>query len=233
MNILITGAGKGIGKAIAIRFAKEDVRIAVCSRTEEDLLQLQKEIANSNPNCTLHYKVVDVRNKKEIELFAQEVLALWKTIDVLINNAGVYKPGCISTEPDGILEELIETNMYSAYYLTRCLIPSMLLHNKGTIINISSVAGIQPYNNGGSYSISKYALQGFSKNLREELKDKNIKVITVCPGATMSNSWNGSGIHSERIMEAEDIAEIVYSCTQLSAQAVVEDIVLRPLLGDL
>ena len=109
----------------------------------------------------------------------------------------------------------------------------MLKKGKGHIFNICSIASLNAYENGGSYSISKFALLGFSKNLRLELKDKGIKVTAVCPGAVYTNSWAGSGVDPKRIMEANDIAEMIYAATQLSPQAVVEDIVMRPLLGDL
>lgn len=109
----------------------------------------------------------------------------------------------------------------------------MLAAKAGHIFNICSIASLQAYANGGSYSISKFALLGFSKNLREELKPKGIKVTAVMPGATMSNSWSGSNIDPKRIMEAKDIASMVYTATHLSPMAVVEDIVLRPQLGDL
>jgi short-subunit dehydrogenase len=109
----------------------------------------------------------------------------------------------------------------------------MIKAKKGHIFNICSIASLQAYPQGGSYSISKYALLGFSTNLRLELKDKGIKVTAVCPGATYTNSWKGSGVPEDRIMEADDIAKMIYAATQLSPQAVVEDIVLRPQLGDL
>jgi short-subunit dehydrogenase len=109
----------------------------------------------------------------------------------------------------------------------------MIQAGAGHIFNICSIASLHAYPQGGSYSISKYALEGFSKNLREELKDKGIKVTGVYPGATYTNSWAGSGVAPSRIMEAEDIAKMIFAATQLSPQAVVEDIVMRPLLGDL
>jgi short-subunit dehydrogenase len=96
-----------------------------------------------------------------------------------------------------------------------------------------SIASLKAYNNGGAYSISKFALAGFSKNLREELKEYNIKVSAVYPGATMSDSWSGAGINPQRIMEAEDVATMIYAATTLSPQACMEDIILRPQLGDL
>jgi NADP-dependent 3-hydroxy acid dehydrogenase YdfG len=173
-----------------------------------------------------------------VKAFAKSMLEKLKTIDVLINNAGVFIPGDISTEEEGLLETLIETNLYSAYHLTRALLPSMMTNNlgkgsRGHIFNICSIAGLKAYPQGGSYSISKYALIGFSTNLRMELMPYQIKVTTVNPGATMSHSWNGSGVNEERIMKASDVADTIWGVYNLSPQAVVEEIVLRPMLGDL
>jgi len=109
----------------------------------------------------------------------------------------------------------------------------MIKAGSGHIFNICSIASLQAYSFGGSYSISKYALEGFSKNLREELKDKGIKVTGVYPGATYTNSWAGSGVEPSRIMESNDIAKMIIAAAHLSPQAVVEDIVMRPQLGDL
>jgi short-subunit dehydrogenase len=158
--------------------------------------------------------------------------------DILVNNAGSFVPGSIYNEPDGNLEKMIATNLYSAYHLTRKLLPSMMkephAHRTGRhIFNICSIASLHAYPNGGAYSVSKYALMGFSKNLREELKPSGIKVTAVYPGAVMTDSWGEFDNSSGRIMEATDIAAIVLAASKLSPQAVVEDIVLRPVSGDL
>ena len=154
-------------------------------------------------------------------------------IDILINNAGQFIPGSIYNEEDGTLEKMMDINLFSAYHLTRALLPEMMKKNAGHIFNICSIAALKAYDNGGSYSISKYALMGFSKNLREEMKPYNIKVTAVYPGAVYTSSWEGANILPSRIMEVNDIAEMVYSASLLSPQACVEDIVIRPLLGDL
>ncbi|MEO6220219.1 MAG: SDR family oxidoreductase, partial [Ginsengibacter sp.] len=133
----------------------------------------------------------------------------------------------------GTLEKMIEVNLYSAYHLTRALLPSMMKKNHGHIFNMCSIASLQAYNNGGAYSISKYALMGFSKNLREEMKPYNIKVTSVYPGAVYTSSWEGSGIDPSRILEVNDIADMIYAASQLSPQACIEDIVIRPQAGDL
>ncbi len=128
---------------------------------------------------------------------------------------------------------MIAVNLYSAYHLTRALLPGMMARRKGHIFNICSIASLQAYPNGGAYSISKFALAGFSRNLREEMKPHGIKVTAVYPGAVYTDSWAGSGVDPQRIMEAGDIAEMVYAAAGLSPQATVEDILLRPQLGDL
>jgi short-subunit dehydrogenase len=153
--------------------------------------------------------------------------------DVIVNNAGNFIPGSVHSEEENVLEQMIAVNLYSAYHFTRTVLPIMIEAKKGHIFNMCSIASLHAYANGGSYSISKFALLGFSKNLREEMKPHGIKVTAVCPGATMSNSWDGVGIDPNRIMEAKDIAEMIFAASKLSPMAVVEDIILRPQLGDL
>lgn len=233
MNIVITGASRGIGKAIAQKYVEEGCNVFICARTEKQLIETVKELSAINNIVKIFYSVVDMSVRDEVIDFAKDVLKEFKKIDVLINNAGVFLGGEIASEEDGLLEKMIATNLYSAYNLTRNLLPNMMKNKSGHIFNICSVAAHDAYPNGGSYSISKFALLGFSKNLREELKPYSIKVTSVSPGATMSDSWSGSNISDDRIMKAEDVADTIWSVNQLSPQAVVEEIILRPLLGDL
>lgn len=230
---VITGATKGIGRAIAESLAIEGYDIAVCSRHEDDLIEMQKDFASRFGNVELMTKVVDMSKKEEVLSFAQFIDSQWDRVDILVNNAGIFIPGAIHTEGDGDLEKMIETNLYSAYHLIRALLPLMLPLKKGYIFNMCSTASTSAYTNGGSYSISKYALLGFTKNLRQELKDKGIKVTAIMPGATWSDSWAGFEAPEERLMQARDIAEAVLAALRMSAAAVVEEIVLRPQLGDL
>ena len=153
--------------------------------------------------------------------------------DILINNAGTFEPGSIYNERDGLLEDQLAINMYSAYHVTRELLPAMMKRRSGHIFNLCSIAALKAYNNGGAYSISKYAMNGFSKNLREEMKQFNIKVTSVFPGATLTDSWGDFDNSNNRIMEADDIAKMIYTASQLSPAACVEEIVIRPQLGDL
>ncbi len=233
MNIVITGGSKGIGKAIAQKFVSNQYNVFICARNIKQLEDTANELISINPKVNVFYKSVDLTEKEETESAAHEILQKMNSIDVLVNNTGTFQPGEISTEPDGILDKMLKTNLYSAYHFSRALIPSMKQNNKGHIINICSIASLQAYKNGGAYSISKYALLGFSKNLREELKPFNIKVTSIMPGATMTDSWKGSGVDETKIMHPQDIAEIIWTATHLSNAALIEDIVLRPLSGDL
>jgi short-subunit dehydrogenase len=231
-NVIITGATKGIGRAIAEKLALQGCNLVICSRNEKELWATARQLKDS-AGINIVPIVADLSKLHDCKQLALQAIAKMRTIDVLINNAGSYTPGTIANEPDGTLQHMLDTNLYSAYNLTRAILPNMIAHKQGHIINMSSIAAMQAYPNGGSYSISKFALQGFSKNLREELKPHGIKVSTINPGATYSNSWAGSGIEPSRIMQANDIAEAVWMMISLSKQAVVEDIVLRPQLGDL
>ena len=232
MNIIITGASKGLGRAMALQFAAGNNTLLVCARGEVGLYNLVQEIQTHFPDTTIKAMPIDMAKKDDIQTFANWCLS-FGTPDVVINNAGTFLPGSISEEEEGILETMITTNLYSAYHLTRALLPAMIASKSGHIFNICSIASFTAYSNGGSYSISKFALHGFNKNLREELKPKGIKVTGVFPGAAYTDSWSGSGIDPQRIMEADDIAKMVLAATKLSAQGVVEDIILRPQLGDL
>lgn len=233
MNAVVTGGSKGIGKAIVEVFAEEQMNIAICSRSMEDLAAYKADLNTRFPNIEILIFQADLSKKEETIAFADFIKSKWEKINVLVNNAGVFLPGEIHKEEDGILESQIETNLYSAYHFTRALMPVFLKQQEGHIFNMCSIASQIAYPNGGSYSISKFALLGFSKVLREELKDKGIKVSAILPGATWSNSWAGADLPHERIMEAKDIAYPIIAALKMSKSAVMEEIVLRPQLGDL
>ncbi len=230
---VITGATKGLGRAIAEALATEGYDVAVCSRTQNDIDDLKTDFAERFNRIEVLAMVVDMQYKNEVLAFAEYINSEWGRVDVLVNNAGIFVAGSLITEGEGFLEKMIDTNLYSAYYLTRALVPLMIERKKGHIFNMCSVASLQAYKGGGSYSISKFALLGFSKNLRDELKDKGVKVTAIMPGATWSESWAGFEAPEERLMQPRDIAEVIVSALRMSASAVVEDIILRPQLGDI
>lgn len=231
-TVVVTGATKGIGRAISRKFAQNGHSLAICSRNNQDLKNFSKELTDLGAP-KVFYEQCDVALKDDIEMFAENLVQECGQVDVLVNNAGVFIPGKISEEPDGALETMIETNLYSAYRLTRLLLPNLQESSNAHIFNICSIASFMAYENGGSYSISKFAMLGMTKVLRAELLQSNIKVTAVMPGATYTASWEPSGLDPARFAQSEEVADMVYAANQLSGNAVVEELIIRPQLGDL
>lgn len=230
--VVVTGATKGIGRAVAERFAKAGFDVAACARSEKDLEQMKAEIENRF-QVNVFVKTADASDKRQVKGFSQYVLQLNRPVNVLVNNAGHFIPGETMQEEEGVLERMIESNVYSAYYSTRGLIANMKQNKAGHIFNMCSIASIKAYPNGGSYAISKFALLGFTKVLREELKPFNIRVTAVMPGATKTASWEGTDLPDSRFMKAEDVAEVIFNAYSISDRSVVEEVIIRPQLGDI
>ena len=232
-NIVVTGASKGIGRAIVLKFAAAGYTVAACARNETDLKKLEGEVSAIAPKLPHIFMTCDMSDRELIRRFGDVVNTTWGTVDILVNNAGVFIPGQVIDEADGVLEKLINTNLYSAYHISRELIPGMIKAKQGHIFNMCSVASLHAYANGGSYSISKFALLGLSKSLREELKPHGVKVTSLMPGATLTDSWAGVDLPESRFMKTEDIAQLIYDICHLSDSTVIEEVVLRPILGDI
>lgn len=231
--IVVTGGTKGIGKAIIERFALAGFDIVTCARNEKDLNKLKAELQQKFNGINVFTFKADMSKKSEIHDFSVFIKQLNHDVEVLVNNAGFFIPGEVHCEPDGQLEKMIEANLYSAYYMTRGLIEGMKERKQGHIFNICSVASIKAYTDGGSYGIAKHALLGFSKNLREEMKTHGVRVTSVMPGATYTDSWAASGLPEERFMKVEDIAEMIFVAHTISKHSVVEELLIRPQLGDI
>jgi len=231
-SILVTGGTKGIGKAIIWRFAKEGFDIFTCSRNQQELLALQKELNASFPKIKVRIKQADLSKRDEVAAFAAFVREIGSP-DVLVNNTGIFLPGAIHQEPEGNFELMMETNLFSAYHLTRAFVGDMIKRKSGYIFSMGSIAGTTAYPNGGSYAVSKWAMLGMTKCLREELKPYQIKVTSILPGATYTASWEGSDLPESRFMKSEDVAECVWGAYNLSPQTVVEELIIRPQLGDI
>lgn len=232
LQVIITGASKGIGRAIAEIFAADGASLFLCARGEKGLYQAVEELQTAYPDAQVKAKPADLSVKEQVWAFGDWCLSQ-AVPDILVNNAGLFQPGSVHNEAEGLLGSQLAVNLFSAYHLTRRLLPSMMKRKSGHVFNICSIAALHAYDNGGAYSISKFALNGFSKNLREEMKPHGIKVTAVHPGAVLSDSWGGFDNSAKRIMEASDIAKLIRSAADLSVQACVEEIVIRPQLGDL
>ncbi|MBC6366754.1 SDR family oxidoreductase [Algoriphagus sp. AK58] len=231
-SILVTGGTKGIGRAIIERFALEGFDIYTCARNADDLLALKKSLEGKHPHIQVLASVADLSKKEEVNRFAEEVKSL-VIPDILVNNTGIFLPGALHDEPEGNFEFMMQTNLFSAYYLSRAFVKEMINRRSGHIFSMGSIAGLTAYPNGGSYAVSKWAMLGMTKCLREELKPHHVKVTSILPGATLTDSWAGVDLPMERFVRAQDVAESVWAAYNLSPQTVVEELIIRPQLGDI
>lgn len=220
--LVVTGGTKGIGRAIVDRFVAGGFGAVVCARSVEGI---------AGPGLLPYAADLSVRSG--VDALVGYVQSLNRPVEVLVNNTGVFQPGQIHNEADGTFEQLMSTNVGSAYHLTRGLVRDMMIRRQGHIFMMCSTASITPYTNGGSYCISKFALLGMSRVLREELKPHDVKVTAILPGATLTASWAGTDLPEERFMKPEDVADSVWMAYSLSKSAVVEEILIRPQLGDI
>lgn len=232
MIAIITGASRGIGFSIASHFAAAGYELLLNSLNDISLEKAIQQLKNSFPDSKIVGFAADLSDEMQVHQFANWCLN-FGTPAILVNNAGTYLPGDCLTEAAGTLDKMMKVNLYSAYHLTKAIIPNMITAKQGHIFNICSIASLKAYPGGGSYSISKFALRGFTQNLREELKQHHVKVTGVYPGAVFTDSWEGFDNASARIMEVDDIAKMIVAAAQLSPAATVEEIVIRPQLGDL
>jgi short-subunit dehydrogenase len=230
---VVTAGSRGIGRAVVLRLVREGFDVITCSRSAAKLEALHDEAEKSAKQNNLYSIPADLSGKEGVNSFLSYVQEVSTEIDLLVNNAGAFIPGKVSDEPDGALEALIDINLYSAYRVTRGILPGMIKRAQGHIFNMCSVASITPYMHGGSYCIAKFALLGFSKVLREEMKEHGIRVTSILPGAALSDSWKDVDLPEERFMPVEDIASSIVNVYNLSSRTVVEEILLRPQLGDI
>ena len=234
---IITGGSAGIGLETAKKFYINGFDVMLCARNQENLNRAKQELEelpSTGDSQEVRAIQADFLKERDVDRFASEVLASSGTIDVLVHNAGIFLPGDLVGEQNlQAMRDMMEVNFFSAYHLNQLLLPKMIEQGHGHIILMSSIAGLAAYPAGSMYTISKFALTGFAKALRLETQDKNIRVSAIYPGATWTRSWSESGLDEERLMPAEDIAQLVFECHNTSSRSVVEDIIIRPQLGDI
>ncbi len=232
-SIIVTGATRGIGLAVLRRFLQAGFDAVFCGTTQESVNHTAQLLKTAFPDARISGFAVRLENKDEAVAFAQKALAFLGGCTVLVNNAGKFLPGSALTEEEGVFETLWNVNVSSAYHVSRAVIPAMYGKDRTHVFNMCSIASIIAYPNGGSYCISKFALLGLSKLLREELKPKGICVTAVMPGATLTDSWEGSGLPDTRFVLPENIAEMMYNAWSCNTHACTEELLIRPLEGDI
>lgn len=232
--ILVTGASRGIGFAILEKFAQAGWDIGFCSKNASSVAEAKEKLLSIHPNIKIYAAAVDMGNKDEVLSFASHCIDELGRVDILVNNAGLFKQGLLSaSDYKDDLEYLMQVNLYSAYWMGKIVIPKMEKQRSGHIFSISSIAGLKEYENGGAYTVAKFALTGYIRQLRNELKKKNIRVSGIYPGAVLTDSWAGVDLPSTRFIQPNDIAELIYTSYYLSPNACVEDIIIRPQEGDI
>jgi 3-oxoacyl-[acyl-carrier protein] reductase len=223
-NALITGAGKGIGKAIAIALAKEGVNVILISRTQADVDQLAVETSNLGvKSLALSADVSDINS---INKAVEKALAEFKNIDILINSAGIASFGKFLELEPSAWEKIIQVNLMGTYYVTRAVIPNMIERQTGDIINISSTAGLNGNALTSAYSASKFAVLGLTDSLMQEMRKHNIRVTALTPSTVatdMAKDLNLTDGNPEKVMQSEDIAELIIAQLKLSRRVFIKN----------
>ena len=231
--ILITGASQGIGAAIAKVFAKElpRVRIALVARNAKNLDRVAG--AGAKLGATVEAFTCDVADEIAVEALEAAVTKRFEHVDVLINNAGVFAAAPFVKTTVAEFDRIVAANLRSAFLMTRAFVPAMIERKAGDVFFMSSIAGLDAYPDSAAYCAAKFGVTGLAKVLRAETRAHGVRVCCVHPGATWSPSWSASGVAEERIMPATDVARAFFDVYRLGRNTVVEEIVLRPQLGDL
>lgn len=223
-NALITGAGKGIGRAIAIALANEGVNVALISRTDKDLKSVTEEVKASNVKTAI--AVADVSDMAAVNKAVEKIQSELGNIDILINNAGIGKFGKFLELDPVQWENQVKVNLFGVYYVTRAVLPQMIERNTGDIINVSSTLGLKGFAGASAYSASKFGVFGLSESLMQEVRKHNIRVTTLAPSTVVTDlAYNNNLINNNEnnVTHPEDIAELIVAQLKLNRRTFVKD----------
>jgi NAD(P)-dependent dehydrogenase (short-subunit alcohol dehydrogenase family) len=224
---LITGGNRGIGKAIALRLASLGADIAICGRDEQALWNTADELATHG--VRVHAERADVTRSAEVALLVEQTEAALGGISILVNNAGMGLFGPLQEKTEQEWDTLMSTNLKSVFLVSRSVVPGMVRRKSGDIINISSLAGKSTFAGGAIYCASKWALQGLSGCMAEDLRAYGIRVATVCPGSVFTE-FSGRGPKDPgKVLGARDVAHAVAMIVTQGPQSFLSEIHLRPI----
>ncbi|MEK9143860.1 MAG: SDR family oxidoreductase [Patescibacteria group bacterium] len=209
---IITGASFGLGKAIALKLAPEGAKLALVARTETELQKLKKETTQLGATC--QYYLCDIRDAIAVEITVAKILKDFGTIDILINNAGVYYEEPTATMTVERIDAQFATNTLGTVYMTKYVLPTLTRRNSGQILNVVSIAGVETNGEWGIYAATKHAVTGFTESLRKELTKTKIKVMAIYPEGMNTNIFHTAGYHQYSphepwMMNPDDVADIV------------------------
>ncbi|MFV8364880.1 3-ketoacyl-ACP reductase [Flavobacterium sp. XS1P27] len=223
-NALITGAGKGIGKAIALALAKEGVNVILVARTQEEIDSVAAKVRSLRVKALAI--TADVADINSVNAAVTKALAEFGTIDILINNAGIAAFGkFLELEPTD-WERIIQVNLMGTYYVTRAVLPNMIERQTGDIINISSTAGLSGNALTSAYSASKFAVLGLTESLMQEVRKHNIRVTALTPSTVatdMAKELNLTDGNPDKVMQAEDMAELIIAQLKLNRRVFIKN----------
>ncbi|HOJ17591.1 MAG TPA: SDR family oxidoreductase [Ignavibacteriaceae bacterium] len=231
--VWITGASSGIGRACAVEFVKNGFNVWASARRSEELEKLRSEIESQG--LRLNTAQLDIRNPEDVKSVVENIVQKDKRIDCLINSAGISSFKTAMSDSLETITNIIDTNLYGAIYAMKSVLGSMREQGGGTIINILSIVNRKIFTNSSAYAASKMGLQGYTESLREEVRKDKIRIVNIYPGATVTDIWATSVREKfhDRMMKTEEVAKAILWSYKDEGQMVVEDIVLRPELGDL
>lgn len=221
---IITGAGKGIGRAIAEALAKEGVHIGLIARTASDLQALQQSLSQEY-GVKVTSAVADISDRTQAEAAVAAIEMELGAVDILINNAGIGKFGTFMEMEPEEWERILHVNVMGTYYVTRAVLPSMIKESSGSIINIASTAGERGFATGSAYCASKFALLGMTESLMQEVRKSNIRVTALTPSTVNTELATNAGLKigdEDRMMQAEDVAELALATLKLSDRVFVK-----------
>jgi 3-oxoacyl-[acyl-carrier protein] reductase len=220
---IVTGGGKGLGKATAIAFAKEGIDVAITGRNEENLINTVTELKSYGVDAI--YELFDVGNHEEVKDGIERILHQFGSVDILVNNAGIAAFGSFLEMSPEKWNAIIQTNVMGMYYVTKEVLPYLITKNQGDIINVSSTAGITGNANTSAYSASKFAVIGMSEALMKEVRKNNIRVCTLTPSTIASDMSLELGItdgNIEKVLQPEDFAELIVLGLKLPRRAMLK-----------
>ena len=221
---LVTGASKGIGRAVALALAAEGVHVGLLARTATDLSAVAQEVNDLGVKAVA--VTADISNMQEVNTAVAEILEKFGSIDILINNAGTGTFGkFLELEPE-VWENQIRTNLFGVYYATRAVLPQMIARSAGDIINISSTSGKAGAATTSAYSASKFGVFGLGESLMQEVRKHNIRVTTLAPSTIVTDLAQSANLitgDEERVMHPEDFAEYIISQLKLHPRVLVKE----------
>lgn len=225
---IITGGGRGLGKATAIAFAKEGIDIAITGRNEKVMIETVAELETYGVQAI--YAVFDVGIYEEVQAGIKEIMDKLGSIDILVNNAGIAAFGTFNEMDVSQWSQIIQTNLMGMYYVTKEVLTHLINQNKGDIINVSSTAGLSGNANTSAYSASKFAVIGMSESLMKEVRKNNIRVCTLTPSTIATDMAIELGIANtdsqDSVLQAEDFAELVVAGLKLPRRAMLKSAAL-------